>query len=106
MIEKLTADERRRLEDLFDQAALPVIVLTAFGSVPSAVECIKAGAFEFMEKPADTDELVRTQGEVAANLFPDGTQSFSIRHLLTCASRKIRKARADPDHEPDARIRG
>ncbi len=38
---------------------LPVIVLTAFGSVPSAVECIKAGAFEFMEKPAEMDELLQ-----------------------------------------------
>ena len=38
---------------------LPVIVLTAFGNVPSAVECIKSGAFEFMEKPADMDELLQ-----------------------------------------------
>jgi DNA-binding NtrC family response regulator len=38
---------------------LPVIVLTAFGSVPSAVECIKMGAFEFLEKPADLESLLR-----------------------------------------------
>lgn len=38
---------------------LPVIVLTAYGSVPSAVECMKAGAYEFMQKPADMEELLR-----------------------------------------------
>jgi DNA-binding NtrC family response regulator len=41
------------------QAGLPVIVLTAYGNVPSAVECMKAGAYEFLEKPADPDELLR-----------------------------------------------
>ncbi len=37
---------------------LPVIVLTAYGSVPSAVECVKAGAYEFLEKPADPEEVL------------------------------------------------
>lgn len=37
---------------------LPVIVLTAFGSVPRVVECMKAGAYEFLEKPADPEELL------------------------------------------------
>ncbi len=40
--------------------SLPVIVLTAYGNVPSAVECVKAGAFEFLEKPADADKLIQT----------------------------------------------
>lgn len=38
---------------------LPVIVLTAYGSVPTAVEGMKAGAYEFMQKPADIEELMR-----------------------------------------------
>ncbi|MFZ0428493.1 MAG: sigma-54 dependent transcriptional regulator [Acidobacteriota bacterium] len=37
---------------------LPVIVLTAYGSVPSAVECVKAGAYEFLEKPADPEDVL------------------------------------------------
>ena len=37
---------------------LPVIVLTAFGTVSSAVECMRAGAFEYLVKPADPEELV------------------------------------------------
>lgn len=36
---------------------LPVIMLTAFGSVGSAVEAMKLGAFDYMTKPADNEEL-------------------------------------------------
>ncbi|MFO7728906.1 MAG: sigma-54 dependent transcriptional regulator [Desulfonatronovibrio sp.] len=35
----------------------PVIMLTAFGSVGSAVEAMKTGAFDYLTKPADLDEL-------------------------------------------------
>jgi DNA-binding NtrC family response regulator len=37
---------------------LPVVVLTAHGTVPSAVECIRAGAFDYLLKPADPEELM------------------------------------------------
>lgn len=36
---------------------LPVVLLTAFGSVGSAVEAMKKGAFDYLSKPADNDEL-------------------------------------------------
>ncbi len=36
---------------------LPVVLLTAFGSVGSAVEAMKQGAFNYLTKPADNDEL-------------------------------------------------
>ncbi len=37
--------------------ALPVIILTAFSSVPSAVEALKAGAYDYLTKPLDFDAL-------------------------------------------------
>jgi DNA-binding NtrC family response regulator len=37
--------------------ALPVVLLTAFGSVGAAVEAMKLGAFDYLTKPADNDEL-------------------------------------------------
>jgi len=40
--------------------ALPVIILTAFGSVGNAVEAVKAGAFDYLEKPFDRDRLLQT----------------------------------------------
>ncbi len=36
----------------------PVIMLTAFGNVGSAVEAMKTGAFDYLSKPADNDELL------------------------------------------------
>lgn len=36
---------------------LPVVLLTAFGSVGAAVEAMKQGAFDYLTKPADNDEL-------------------------------------------------
>lgn len=37
--------------------ALPVVMLTAHGSVDTAVEAVKSGAFDFLEKPFDRDQL-------------------------------------------------
>jgi DNA-binding NtrC family response regulator len=36
----------------------PVIVMTAFGTVETAVEAMKLGAFDFIQKPIDVDYLV------------------------------------------------
>ncbi len=38
--------------------ASPVVMLTAFGSVGSAVEAMRQGAYDYLTKPADNDELV------------------------------------------------
>ena len=37
----------------------PVIVMTAFGTVGAAVEAMKLGAADFLEKPVEIDELLR-----------------------------------------------
>jgi DNA-binding NtrC family response regulator len=38
-------------------ATIPVILLTAFGSVDEAVSAMKEGAFDFLQKPVDLDHL-------------------------------------------------
>jgi DNA-binding NtrC family response regulator len=45
----------RRLHASFPD--LPVLVLTGHGTIASAVECIKAGAADYVLKPADPDAL-------------------------------------------------
>jgi DNA-binding NtrC family response regulator len=37
---------------------LPVIVMTAFGTIGTAVKAVKEGAFDFLTKPFDTDHLI------------------------------------------------
>ena len=37
---------------------IPVIIITAYGTIPTAVESIKKGAFDFIEKPFDFDVLI------------------------------------------------
>jgi two-component system response regulator HydG len=39
-------------------AATPVIMMTAYGSINSAVEALKAGAADYLTKPLDMDELI------------------------------------------------
>ncbi|PYS20614.1 MAG: hypothetical protein DMF72_20375 [Acidobacteria bacterium] len=39
---------------------LPVVLMTAFGSVDSAVRAVKHGAFDYVSKPFDMDALVAT----------------------------------------------
>lgn len=39
-------------------AAIPIIVITAFGSSHSAIEAVRLGAYDFVTKPFDLDEIV------------------------------------------------
>jgi two-component system response regulator GlrR len=38
---------------------LPIIILTAYGSIESAVEAVKRGAYNYLTKPFDPQELLR-----------------------------------------------
>jgi two-component system response regulator FixJ len=49
-------DLLRRLKEL--HVNLPVIVITGHGDVPLAVEAMKSGALDFLEKPFDDDALL------------------------------------------------
>src|SRR3954453_129004 len=45
----------RRIRDL--DPAIPVIIMTAYGTIEGAVEAVKLGAFDYMKKPVDLEEL-------------------------------------------------
>jgi len=49
-------DLLRRLREL--KVAAPVIVITAHGDIPLAVEAMRLGAIDFLEKPFDDDVLL------------------------------------------------
>jgi DNA-binding NtrC family response regulator len=46
----------RRVREI--DADIPVIVITAYGSIESAVGLMRSGAFDYVQKPVDLDELL------------------------------------------------
>ncbi|MDI1266613.1 MAG: response regulator FixJ [bacterium] len=56
---------------------LPVIVMTGHGDVPLAVEAMKLGALDFLEKPFEDDRLIRMI-ETALAQSEDGSKGDSI----------------------------
>jgi len=59
---------------------VPVIMITAYGSVGQAVEAIKAGAFDYIEKPFEQDSIriiiEKAIGQAAANKLAPQQQLY------------------------------
>ena len=56
------------------QPRVPVVVLTGFGTVGAAVEAMKLGAWDFLEKPVEIDDLARlVAGAIGGR---DGEEAF------------------------------
>jgi len=73
--------------------ALPVVVLSAFGTVPMAVEAIKAGANDFLVKPFSQDALDQMLERLSQSRPPAGaestelvTENAAMRALLASAA--------------------
>ncbi len=57
-----------------EQPATPVVVMTAHGTVGAAVEAMKLGALDFLEKPVEIDDLFALVG----SLIGGEAESFSF----------------------------
>jgi two-component system response regulator DctR len=76
--------------ELFDRllglgCRLPVIFLTGHGDVPQAVQALKRGAFDFLEKPFDDNELADRVIEALAldvRRRARGQQSSAVQERL------------------------
>ena len=55
-------------------ASLPVVVMTAWGSIPVAVEAMRRGARDFIEKPWDNAQLLSTLREHRWRRSPAGAR--------------------------------
>ena len=80
------------------QPTVPVVVLTAFGTVDHAVEAMKLGAVDFLEKPLELDELLglvqtHTDGghETSTLDIPGATPIVAGHPRMRAAIRLLRK---------------
>jgi two-component system response regulator FixJ len=67
---------------------MPVLVVTGYGDIPTAVECIKAGAADFIEKPLDRQRFIR---KVRSILQENGAHSNTVLNELTSAEKRVLK---------------
>ncbi|WP_208950489.1 two-component system response regulator GlrR [Rahnella sp. ChDrAdgB13] len=58
------------------QPGMPVIILTAHGSIPDAVAATQQGVFGFLTKPVDRDALYRAIDEALAQSSPSVDESW------------------------------
>ncbi|TQI81764.1 two-component system response regulator GlrR [Serratia fonticola] len=58
------------------QPGMPVIILTAHGSIPDAVAATQQGVFSFLTKPVDRDALYKAIDEALSLSIPAGDDSW------------------------------
>jgi two-component system response regulator HydG len=60
---------------------VPVLIMTAYASVKTAVEALKAGAFEYLTKPLDIDEL-KILMEKALEIYHLRAENIALKERL------------------------
>lgn len=60
---------------------IPVIIITAHGNIPDAVAAIRKGAYDYLTKPFENDELLNSVKK-AAELFRMKQENTSLRNYL------------------------
>ena len=78
-----------------------VIIMTAYASTDSAIQALKFGAFDYLQKPFKVDELIatlkrgmefrKTSAERSARSTLSATKSTEIEHRLIGQSAKAKK---------------
>jgi two-component system, LuxR family, response regulator FixJ len=69
----------RRLKGL--NSGLPVVIMTGHGDVPLAVEAMKLGAVDFLEKPFDDDLLIAMVDSGVKHAEPEARNEAATREI-------------------------
>ncbi|GMQ91332.1 MAG: two-component system response regulator PilR [Gammaproteobacteria bacterium] len=88
----------RSLQDTHPE--LPVAVITAYGSMETAITALKAGAFDFISKPVDLDDLrnivragLRVAGAPATSKIKAKSRATGAENKMQGESEAIEKVR-------------
>lgn len=65
---------------------IPVIILTGYGNIPTAVSTVKAGVVDFIEKPIDKDSFLR---RITSILQAGGSGYEYVDKLLTRSEKRV-----------------
>jgi two-component system response regulator RegA len=74
-----------------------IIVLTGYGSIATAIEAVKSGAFGYMSKPADVDEILAAfdKEEINDNSLPEESTDLAAPSLARAEWEHINRVLAD-----------
>jgi DNA-binding NtrC family response regulator len=72
-------DVLARLKSINDR--VPIIVITGFASIETAVQAIKVGAFDYLQKPIDLNKLMKTMDN-AIRLAELSAENRELKHRL------------------------
>lgn len=86
-----------RLQEM--RSALPVIAIAAFGGIALATRAIKAGAFDFLEKPLDPEELL----SCVERALREAGQHAQLSKERVAAAAKVEALIAEAKIEPAER---
>jgi two-component system, NtrC family, response regulator AtoC len=87
-----------------EDGALPVVMLTAHGTVDSAVEAVKLGAFDYLEKPFDRDQIRNVLQRAVATRARSGASTGAPRRAPVRAVPAETGASAPGSSEPTSAI--
>ena len=72
---------------------IEVVLFTAYGDIPLAVEGMKKGAFDFIEKPWDNDNLIETLKKAYNKSHSKSSNSNSAEEIFWGSSAQIEEIR-------------
>ena len=73
--------------------SLPIIFLTGHGDVPTSVQAMKRGAADFLLKPVDSAELLRTVAEAMERHAAELERQEERRHVRACLAQLTARER-------------
>ena len=85
---------------------IPFIIMTKFGDIPTAVDAVKRGAFEFIEKPVYDIPLVETIKKALEGRTPNTGETKIIKRVSRAYQELVQKAELLANYDISVMIRG